>query len=65
MNAAQITTRARLKQLLERSEFDLKLATDAARSLEEFALVKMLGRIRREIEGARQNQKRRGLENGR
>lgn len=42
-------TRARLKQLLERSSFDLQLSQDAARSLEEFAIVQMVSRMRREL----------------
>jgi hypothetical protein len=46
------STRARLVQLLERASFDLKLAQDAARALDEFAIVKTLARQRRELRDA-------------
>jgi hypothetical protein len=46
------STRARLVQLIERASFDLKLAQDAARSLELFAIVKLLARHQRELREA-------------
>ena len=45
-------TQTRLQQLLERASFDLKLAQDAARALDEFAIVKLLARQRRELREA-------------
>jgi hypothetical protein len=47
-------TRARLEQLIDRASFDLKLAGDAARGVEAFALLKLLARQRRELEAAKQ-----------